>query len=226
MKILVVTPIAQEIDCFLQSCAKQGIEAETMMVGRLPVTRFGELDMGVAQGGLGKAQFAVQTQYLLDRCPEARLVICAGAAGALSANVAVGDVVVATETIEHDIQNRFGPPLLPKFPGAAGVLATLGELPQATLGFQVHFAPVASGDEDVVDHARREAIQTLTGALAVAWEGAGGARACQFSGVDFVEIRGVTDSADSTAPADFEKNLGQALGNVAKLITLWAKHQT
>lgn len=225
MKILVVTPIAEEINCFLQSCAEQGIQAETMMVGRLPVTLFRELEMGVVRGGLGKAQFAVQTQYLLDRCPDVRLVLCAGAAGALAADVQIGDVVVATETVEHDIYNHFGPPLLPKFPGAAAVLATFGQVPQADLGFQVHFAPVASGDEDVIDHDRRAAIHTLTGALAVAWEGAGGARACQFSDIDFVEIRGITDGADSTAAADFEKNLSQALGNVATLITLWAKGQ-
>jgi adenosylhomocysteine nucleosidase len=57
----------------------------------------------------------------------------------------------------------------------------------------------------------------------VAWEGAGGARACQFSGLPFVEIRGVTDSANSTASADFARNLHHALCNVAAVITLWAK---
>ena len=40
MKILVVTPIAKEVDCFLHSCAEQGIRSETMMLGKLPVTHF------------------------------------------------------------------------------------------------------------------------------------------------------------------------------------------
>ena len=52
------------------------------------------------------------------------------------------------------------------------------------------------------------AIKILrTGALAVAWEGAGGARACHFSGIPFLEIRGITDSADSDAASDFRATL-------------------
>ncbi|MCB0126353.1 MAG: hypothetical protein KDE58_29045 [Caldilineaceae bacterium] len=54
--------------------------------------------------------------------------------------------------------------------------------------------------------------------MAVAWEGAGGARACQFSDVPFVEIRGITDNANQTAAADFERNLQASLHNVATTI--------
>jgi nucleoside phosphorylase len=63
----------------------------------------------------------------------------------------------------------------------------------------------------------------LTGALAVAWEGAGGARACQFNNVPFVEIRGVTDRADSDAALDFEANLRSVMRNVVTLIISWQK---
>jgi adenosylhomocysteine nucleosidase len=55
----------------------------------------------------------------------------------------------------------------------------------------------------------------------VAWEGAGGARACKFSQVPFVEIRGVTDKADHSAPSDFESNLALAMNNIAALIIAW-----
>jgi hypothetical protein len=84
MTILVVTPIAEEIHCFLQSCAEHGIRAETVVVGKLPVTHFPALGILVAQGGLGKAQFAVQIQHLLDMRPGLHLVICAGARRSLS----------------------------------------------------------------------------------------------------------------------------------------------
>jgi adenosylhomocysteine nucleosidase len=223
MKILVVTPIAEEINCFLQSCAEQGIGSETIVVGKLPVTYFSALGVIVAQGGLGKAQFAVQTQHLIDTCPGLHVVICAGAAGALINGLSIGDVVVATETVEHDIRNKFGLPLMPRFGSAKAIVDALQKMSPATRAFQVHFGPIASGDEDVIDAARRQEIHQLTGALAVAWEGAGGARACQFSGIPFVEIRGITDSANSTAAADFAMHLHRALSNVATFITLWAK---
>jgi adenosylhomocysteine nucleosidase len=118
---------------------------------------------------------------------------------------------------------KFGPPLLPRFRSGKVLLETFKKLPVVSQACQVHFGPIASGDEDVIDAARRQEIQQLTGALVVAWEGAGGARACQFSGLPFVEIRGVTDSANSTASADFARNLHRALCNVATVIMLWAK---
>jgi hypothetical protein len=65
MQILVVTPLAAEVACFLQSCVEQGILSETMVMEKLPVTHFPALGAIVAQGGLGKAQFAVQTQHLI-----------------------------------------------------------------------------------------------------------------------------------------------------------------
>ena len=77
---------------------------------------------------------------------------------------------------------------------------------------------MASGDEDVENLDRRTAIRQLTSALAVAWEGAGGARACQFSQVPFVEIRGISDGADSDAASDFRANLKQVMRNIATLI--------
>ena len=76
----------------------------------------------------------------------------------------------------------------------------------------------------MVETERRRALHESIEALAVAWEGAGGARACAFSGVPFVEIRGVTDTADPNAASDFEQNLEIAMSNLAALITTWVGH--
>jgi adenosylhomocysteine nucleosidase len=105
MQILVVIPIKKELDFFRQSCLDLGLHAETVMVGKLLVTRFPELGIVVGTGGLGKTQFAVQTQYMIDVGPGWDVVICAGAAGALDDALAVGVGVIATETVEHEIRN-------------------------------------------------------------------------------------------------------------------------
>ena len=165
----------------------------------------------------------MQTQHLLDKGGEWDLVVCAGAAGGLIDDLSVGDVVVATATVEHDYDNRFSARPLPQFQGAPAAIAGLRRASTPSHSFKVHFGPIASGDEDIVDPNRRRALQQATGALAVAWEGAGGARACAFNGVPFVEVRGVTDAADRNAPSDFEANLGLAMGNVAALIVNWMR---
>lgn len=221
MTIPAVVPVQSEADFLVQAITKEAYQGENAQIGRLPVTHLPGLGLTLACGGLGKVQFRVQTQYLLDMCSDWDLVLCADAAGALVDWLAVGDVLVATETVEHDIRNQFGEPLLPSFLGDAAAVAEPRSLAPLCPSFQVHVGPVARGDEDVVDCDRRRTLHERTGAVAVAWEGAGGARACRFSGIPFVEIRGITDRADSDAALDFEKNLRGAMANVALLLVRW-----
>jgi adenosylhomocysteine nucleosidase len=222
LKSLIVLPIQQELDFFLQACAGQGQAAEAGQVGRMPVTCLPGLGITLARGGLGKTQFAVLTQYLIDHAPDWDAVLCVGAAGALDDTLAVGDVVVGTETVEYDIHNKFGKPLVPRFSGNSGLLNQFRNLAQVDDSFRIHFGAIASGDEDVVGVERRKQVRELTNALANAWEGAGGARACQLSDAPFVEIRGISDGANEAAPLDFAANLPGTMRNLATVITRWA----
>ena len=221
MKLLIIAPLQEELDFFLQSCAGRGFRAERAMIGRLPVAQLPDLDITAARGGVGKAQFAIHTQHLLDIQSGWGAVICAGAAGGLANDISVGDLVVATTTVEHDYQNKFSARPMPQFDGDSALIADLRRAAIVLDTFRISFGVVASGDEDVIDDQRKQALRRSTGALAVAWEGAGGARACAFSSVPYVEIRGVTDAADHTAPTDFATNLEVAMGNIAALITAW-----
>jgi len=211
----------EELDFLLQGCTKAGFQSKSAMIGRLPVVRLPNLSVTLARGGLGKVQFAVQTQHLLDTCKDWDLIVCAGAAGALGDKVSVGDVVVATTTVEHDYNNKFNKRALPKFDGARNAIADLKSVSRSDNALNVHFGPIASGDEDIVEIDRKREIHESTGAFAVAWEGIGGAKACAFNRVPFVEIRGVTDTADHNAASDFDQNLGVAMNNLATLIISW-----
>ena len=132
---------------------------------------------------------------------------------------------LATTTVEHDYNNKFNERALPKFDGAEAAIAELRSVSRSTKAFSVHFGPIASGDEDVVETERKRALHESTGALAVAWEGAGGARACAFNRIPFIEIRGVTDTADHNAASDFEENLEVAMCNLATLTTCWTNRE-
>jgi adenosylhomocysteine nucleosidase len=224
MKALVVIPTQAELDCFLQGCTELGFTVEAEMIGRIPAMSLPSLGLAVANGGLGKVQFAVQTQHLLDS-EGWDVMICAGAAGALDDRLSVGDVVIGSETVEYDIRNKFGKPRLPRFTSDAAVVEEFRGVAAAGNGCRLHFGPIASGDEDVVDAERRRDVRELTAALATAWEGAGAARACSFSGVSFVEIRGISDGADHAAAQDFEKNLPGVMRAVARVITEWASYR-
>ncbi|MEO7144088.1 MAG: 5'-methylthioadenosine/S-adenosylhomocysteine nucleosidase [Bryobacteraceae bacterium] len=221
MPSLIVCPMNKERDVLLQTWSDADFRPQRGVLGRLDVWRVPELNTVVSAGGIGKPQFALQTQHLLDALGVCPVMICAGTGGALARNLSIGDVVIATETVEHDRKGRFFPKPPPRFAGSpAAIRRFQTAVPH---GFRLHWGPVASGDEDVVDAAQRRDLQRSTGAVAVGWEGAGGARACAFSGVAFVEIRGITDIVDPAVPPDIEPNLGPAMANVARILAQWCR---
>lgn len=195
--ILVVTPLPME-----QKALQQRLSGSALFA--------------VATGGHGKVQFALATQRLIvEKRP--RLVVCAGSCGSLHEHVKPLDVIVATSTIEHDFKNQFVKRPLPRFAGDEEWLEILRKI-QAPSEFALHFCDIASGDEDVIDQKRAFEIHQLTGAHAVAWEGAGGARACQMYHVPFVEIRVATDCANPQTPTDFLRLLDRGMANIAAVL--------
>jgi adenosylhomocysteine nucleosidase len=218
MKILIMIPTRHELEGFLSSCEKLGKKWEQSTQGKLIVFHLPGDEVTAAGGGLGKTQFAIHTQHLIEAMPRLDLVICAGAAGALSDQVSIGDIVVATETVEHDLRNKIGEPLLPRHRGDGNTIDIFKKIASSNFPFKVYFGPVASGDEDIVDAERRNELRHITGALAVAWEGAGGARAAGFHEVPYVEIRGISDNADTASLTDFKANLNRVMEHIAALI--------
>jgi adenosylhomocysteine nucleosidase len=221
MKTAILTPLQEELAFLVAGLEKFGLQKREIRSGRLDVFEFIETDLLVACGGHGKTQFSIQSQYLLCQFPQIQLLVCAGAAGALSNSLNIGDVVVATETVEHDYNLKFVSRPLPRFNGNYQVIKILKNLPQSNSAFSIHFGGIASGDEDIVDAARGEELMNLTDCVAVAWEGAGGARACKFNEKHYIELRGVTDTANHQAAADFEANLVTAMHNLAEVIVRW-----
>ncbi len=216
--IVVLTPVDKELAVLSNAFDKRWPGAAERQVGRIPSRIYGDGKVLLAQGGLGKVQFALQTQHLVDQLEEVGLVVCAGTAGALVDGLSVGDVVVATSTVEHDFNWNSGKPL-PEFAGSETHLAAVKEGGSSTdQAFGVHFGPVASGDEAILDSKRAQEVQERTGALAVAWEGAGCAKAAQFADVPYLEIRGISDNADHEASAVWEGNIPTAISNVAMVI--------
>lgn len=217
---LIVTPLQEEYDELCNSLCALGVEAIEDKIGKLNVHRFRALNATLAPGGHGKTQFGIQTQHLLDHA-RFDLAICTGAAGALAPDVQVGDIIVATSTIEHDYNLKFAKRPQPQFAGDTQSIAQLQKLDVANTGFNVHFGVMAGGDEDVIEVQRGRELRSLHNALAVAWEGVGGARAAAFSEVPYLEIRGATDTADHEAPVVFDVNLKIVMRNIAWLIAAW-----
>jgi adenosylhomocysteine nucleosidase len=219
MQTLVIAPLKKEFDHLVDALRNSDLAVDLMDIGAIECARVPKLELTLGVGGHGKAQFAAGTQHLLCHLPNVDLVVCAGAAGTLSDQLVVGDVVAGTHTIEHDYRERFSDHPPPHHPGHSSRLEDFQAVAMTSaFPFGVHFGPIASGDEDIVDEERAYALHAETAALCVAWEGSGGARAAALSETPFLEIRTITDSADKTAPMDFQGNLAVAIPNIATLL--------
>ena len=177
---------------------------------------------------IGKVAAATTATTLIERFGVSRIVFT-GVAGGLSPQVRVGDVVVANEFLQHDLDAS---PLFPRYEvplyGRAhfSVDATLtaslldaaqqalprllAQLPMTSrLGLPLDQARVlsglvVSGDRFVSSQAESQDLQQrLPAALAVEMEGAAMAQVCHDYQVPFAAVRIISDRADDDATIDF-----------------------
>lgn len=216
---LVVVPEFDELEPILERWSALGHAVARVELGKLSCFAVPSLGLTAALGGHGKAQFALQSQYLIDHCGKLDALLCVGAAGRLSAALQLGDIVVGTATVEHDYKPRFVPADPPSHAGSASLQNQFAKLAaRRPFAFGIQFGKIASGDEDIVDVVRAAEVAAATGALCVAWEGSGAARAASFNGPDFLELRCITDGADAGAALSFREHCGRVMPNVAELI--------
>lgn len=175
----------------------------------------------LAISGHGKAQTAAQTSFWVSKFDPDFVFFC-GAAGALTPNLNIGDVLIAQSTIEHDYKEKFRKEApLPQFFGDSKSIERISKLKNHFL----KIGTVASGDEDIVDSERASELHRFTSADAVAWEGAGAARACHFLKKPFLEIRVITDKADSNAAIDFRENLELGMKNLSEILSEFSQYR-
>lgn len=180
-------------------------------------------DLVAVTARVGKVAAASTATTLIERfgCDA---IVFVGIAGGIGANVQVGDVVVADQLAQHDMDaSPIFPagelPLLGVCELAADVqlMQALHRASQAAIsdwsqrGDHPHFSQstlhlglIVSGDQFV--HANTHAqdlAQRWPSALAVEMEGAAVAQVCFEHGVPFAVVRTISDRADDNAATDF-----------------------
>lgn len=158
-------------------------------------------------------------------------IIFTGVAGGLVEDVVVGDIVLAEQLIQHDMDARplmqqFEIPLLNKtfFKSNTELLVLVKKAIQEILQKEVlqqlftkeeltKFAinnpklligDIASGDQFIAESKQKAQLQKLLPTvLCVEMEGAAVAQVCYEHDIAFVVIRTISDSADEHAPIDF-----------------------
>lgn len=171
-------------------------------------------DVCVVVCGVGKVNAAMCALMLIEKY-KPDLVLNSGVAGSLSPIVGIGDIVVASKSVEHDMN---GTALGDKqgeitFPDgnmmffecdkqASTLLAAIcREIPDTKVAQGI----IASGDIFVSDRKQRFKINDRFGALACEMEGAAIGHVCVRCEVPYGIIRAISDDLDENKGMDFVK---------------------
>jgi len=194
----------------------------------------------LALSKIGKVAAATTATALIERFGVRRMVFT-GVAGGLGQDVKVGDVVVASDFVQHDLDAsplfpRYEVPLYgrTRFDGDAALTALLFNAASAALGdgvgasaafpgARVHKGLIASGDRFVSGAGESRSLHAaLAGAghevLAVEMEGAAVAQVCHDYGVPFAAVRTISDRADDSAHVDFPRFVEEVASRYAHAI--------
>ena len=186
----------------------------------------GGKEVVVVRSGIGKVNAAVCAQILVDDF-KADTVINTGIAGSLKAEINIGDIVVSTDAVEHDMDvSALGDPVgqVPRmdvfaFPADKELVRKAVEAnKKANSDIRTFTGRVASGDQFISEKEVKERIVNNFGAKCAEMEGAAIAHGAYLNHVPCVIIRAISDKADGSAQVDYPTFEKQAIVHGVKLM--------
>ena len=165
----------------------------------------------VVRSGIGKVNAAVCTQVLADRYG-VDCVINTGVAGSLKNEINIGDIVISSDAVQHDMDaTGFGYEMgvIPRMPVSVFpadrklIDAAKAACAEAVPEIDVFEGRVVSGDRFVTDKSTKKRISDTFHAYCTEMEGAAIAQAAYLNKIPYLVIRAISDKADDSASMDY-----------------------
>lgn len=180
----------------------------------------------IVRSGIGKVNAAICTQLLIDLFGVDR-IINTGIAGSLNADINIGDIVLSTDALEHDMDaTAFGYPIgvIPQmktsvFPADEGLRA-LAHTACRTVNpdISVFEGRVVTGDQFIADRKKKEWLVENFSGMCTEMEGAAIAHTAFNNNIPFLIIRAISDKADDSASEDYPTFEAKAIRHSVNLV--------
>lgn len=185
----------------------------------------------VVRSGIGKVNAALCTQILVD---EYRVegVINTGIAGSLRAEIDIGDIVLSTDVLQHDVDAAvFGyqPGQIPQmdvrsFPGDERMRRLAAACCRdVNPDIKVYEGRVVSGDQFVSSDEKKEWLCREFSGFCTEMEGAAVGQAAYLNRIPFLVVRAISDKADNSASMDYSEFEAKAIEHTVKLVKAFVK---
>lgn len=185
----------------------------------------GGVDVVVVKCGVGKVNAAMCAQALVSVFGCAR-IINTGVAGSLDNRIEIGDIVVSTDAVEHDMDVTplgYAPGEHPDlrlvaFEADLGLRAVVVAAARGVDGVSVFEGRVCSGDQFIGSAEAKKRIVSAFGGMCCEMEGAAIAHVCHVAGVPFVVVRAISDKADDSGNVDYPTFEKAAAAHCASIV--------
>lgn len=181
----------------------------------------------VVRSGIGKVNAAMCTQILAD-IYSVTGVVNTGIAGSLKAEIDIGDIVLSSDALQHDMDaTGFGyePGQIPRvetlaFKADEGLI-NLAEECCSRVNPDIHIfvGRVVTGDQFISDKEKKKWLTDTFGGYCTEMEGAAIAQACYLNSIPFLIVRAISDKADDSASVDYPAFEAKAIVHSVNLLT-------
>lgn len=206
----IIGAMKEEIELLLENLTEAQTELHAGMTYHKG--RFQGQKVVITKSGVGKVNAAVCTQVLIDRFG-ADAVIFTGVAGAVDPKLNIGDIVVSTSSLQHDVDvTALGYPRgaipyqeVSEYPSDDRLINLAQQAGDKVYPGRCVTGKVLSGDQFIADRGVVKALYEDLGGACTEMEGAAVAQVCYMNAIPHVIIRSMSDKADGSAHVNFEE---------------------
>ncbi len=213
MKIAIMGAMVEEIEPLLEYF--KDYETIDYAKNRYYKINYKDNEIILAYSKIGKVFAALTAATMIEKF-DAEVLLFSGVAGAINPSLKIGDLIVAKELCQHDLDiTAFGHPhgYVPE-----GEVCIRSDDKLREIAFEVAKEKnielkegiIATGDQFIADEKRKEWIKGTFKADALEMEGAAVAVVCDALDVPFFILRAISDAADMDAGFDFDEFLNSS----------------
>jgi len=221
MPLAIMSAMDVEMELYLDRCEIRGSAHRAGL--RFHEASWHGHDLVLVRAGVGKVNAALCTQILIDTF-DADAVLCTGSAGAVNPALDIGDIVVATDCVQHDVVVKFLGLPRGQIPFTDHrFFETDPTLRQRALevdlsDHRITEGRVLTGDRFIEDEDDRQQLREELDGDCVEMEGAAVGQVCTMNDVPYLVVRAISDQADGTSDVDFEAFLKEAAYSSSQIV--------
>lgn len=202
-------------------------EYETIQLGKLKFYKVTLEDktLYITQSKIGKVSASIAATSLITKY-NCETILFTGVAGANHVDLEIGDLVIGTKLVHHDVDiTAFGHPKghIPEIGIEIETSPELNQIAEKIISekkYNFKIGTIATGDQFVHDKQIKQQISENFDGIAIEMEGVAVAQTCAQLEIPCFILRAISDNANGDAPENFMEFVKQSAIKSSSIVTM------